>query len=330
MLARLFGRTAASQALTRRNCVTWLRLCRVLECGLRHRDMGVPIMSKLAPEDPRDARIRKLEDELFVARQTVLSLVPAPFRSLLDSYHQPLTRGSAYGWRHMVVEKILEGTVPLGDEARPDLFGFRACCPLCGRGSQSPYQEGFAYPEGLRRHLIGFGRTHQCSVMETVMALARESWNRQFAPGEAAELTLKSQEEGARRSTETLFMLGPKESPVLADERLYWGKARVTDGADFSLKWAEQRLFGLGFQVVLDDRKKSYTKSVKHPNGDFVVYADPRQTREILFRVFDAAVVRGKKAGMALSTFTIRDSWKNNLPEKVAAGVESAANVTRR
>jgi hypothetical protein len=43
-------------------------------------------------------------------------------------------------------------------------------------------------------------------------------------------------------------------------------------------------LFTLGFQIDVDDRKRSYTKIVRDAGGEMVIYADPRQLGEITFR----------------------------------------------
>lgn len=276
-------------------------------------------------ETPRE---RQLREELFRTRWDLISLAPDGFDSLLRSYYSCETRSATYGWEAEVVDKIVERAEPL-EEARPDLFGARANCPLCRSGSQSYYERGFALPEGLRRHLVGYGRSHQCCVMRVAMALAREHWDGEFAAGEAAEQNRKYLATEARRKKETLYVLGPKDSPLLVDEHLYWKGARSPDAGEFSLKWAEQRLFSLGFQINVDDRKRSYTKQVKNDAGEFVVYADPRQVGEITFRVFDATVTRGRKAGLSLNMFRIRDSWKNALPDKVAAGIAAAAASRR-
>ncbi|HEX7891487.1 MAG TPA: hypothetical protein VF522_19200 [Ramlibacter sp.] len=285
---------------------------------------------RLHPPPPNETPVeRQLRQDLFMARWDIISLAPDQFGDLLRSYFSCKTRAASRGWEADVVEKIIEWTEPLGEDTRPDLFGARANCPLCRQGAQSYYEQGFAFPEGLRRHLIGYGRTHQCIVMRAVMGLARVHWNGEFSSGEEEARNQEHVALEARRKVETVYILGPKDSPLLVDENLFWKGARPAEG-DFSLKWAEQRLFSLGFQINVDDRKRSYTKQLKNGAGEFVIYADPRQKDDIRFSVFDAAVVRGKKAGLVLSSFKIRDSWKNDLPEKVAAGADAAARSSRR
>ena len=45
-------------------------------------------------------------------------------------------------------------------------MGDRAYCPLCGGSSQNFYGgEGYAYPDGLRRHLESSYNAHRCAIV---------------------------------------------------------------------------------------------------------------------------------------------------------------------
>jgi hypothetical protein len=46
----------------------------------------------------------------------------------------------------------------------------RACCPLCGEGTSSPYDVGFAFPDGLQRHLVG-ALAAECRIMRAIREL---------------------------------------------------------------------------------------------------------------------------------------------------------------
>lgn len=289
----------------------------------------MPSATFLPMKDARDARISELEQALWIAREAIIHLAPDEYRDLLQSFHSCETMSETFSWSDSVAEKIVEQVKPIANPNRPDVFSARACCPLCRDGAQNFNEQGFKLPEGLRRHLVGYGGIRQCVVLEAATSLARNRWHSKFSESEAKEATLKNLATQARRKTETLFVVGPTEDALLADEGLYFRKARPAQG-DFSLHWAEQRLYGLGFQIGNDGNRRSYTKLVKTPEGDFVVFADPRQIGEIHFRVFDVVVRNGKKAGLTLHTFGIRDSWKNNLDAKVAAGVQTATTSTRR
>jgi hypothetical protein len=43
--------------------------------------------------------------------------------------------------------------------------GPRAACPLCGSWGYGIGAHGYSLPEGLRRHLEGYGRVQECEVM---------------------------------------------------------------------------------------------------------------------------------------------------------------------
>jgi hypothetical protein len=265
-----------------------------------------------------------------MAYRHIIELAPERFHGVLESYYSCSTRQSAVAWKSAVVDKVIEEADVL--EETNALGQRRAICPLCRGEAQSFYGErGYAFPEGLRRHLVAYGRTFPCFVIQAATELARDYWEREFSEaGPKLRAPGNKLPEEDRRKTDLVFILGPHDSPVLIDERLFGASPRPIDGTDFSVKWAEQRLFALGFQFDVKDRNRAYTKAVKVPQGEFVIYADPRQIGEITFRVFEADVARGMKEGLLLKTFKIRDMWKNSLPDKIAAGVEEAANSSRR
>lgn len=57
-------------------------------------------------------------------------------------------------------------------QVRREFFGPRARCPLCG---ETPQQDssGYAWPEGLSRHLEGRGNVGRCSVIDIAFAECR-------------------------------------------------------------------------------------------------------------------------------------------------------------
>jgi hypothetical protein len=51
----------------------------------------------------------------------------------------------------------------------------RAYCPLCGESADNIYDtKGFAFPEGLTRHLEGSYNARRCDVTKAAFALALE------------------------------------------------------------------------------------------------------------------------------------------------------------
>jgi hypothetical protein len=124
---------------------------------------------------PPDDRTRRLEDELDQTCRTVLHLMPENVRELLESYSACESRDETHRWDDTVAEQITAFAKVLPRQG--PYSSDRAYCPLCGEGSQSPYESGFTLPEGLRRHLVGYGNTHLCRVMRAALCLARQHWN---------------------------------------------------------------------------------------------------------------------------------------------------------
>ena len=56
---------------------------------------------------------------------------------------------------------------------KPDTTNYRleAVCPLCGAVPETVYARGFAYPEGLKRHLEGYGNMRQCLITSLLWEL---------------------------------------------------------------------------------------------------------------------------------------------------------------
>jgi hypothetical protein len=114
------------------------------------------------PPDYRDEQIKELKQELSDAREIMREMLPEPIADVLFSYRitDSDDRQRAYGrWRSEALDFIIKQTKPKRDEN--PYRGPRAYCPLCNDGSQDG---GFAYPEGLRRHLTGRGAM-RCQVM---------------------------------------------------------------------------------------------------------------------------------------------------------------------
>jgi hypothetical protein len=117
----------------------------------------------MAIRTPKDDRIRQLEDELFVARQAVFHLIDPQAREILTSPFDLDTRADVHDWFKNAVEEVLKLADAMIDQ---DTEEERAICPLCHESAQN-YRlpdQGFAFPEGLRRHLRGSHKGTQCRV----------------------------------------------------------------------------------------------------------------------------------------------------------------------
>jgi hypothetical protein len=133
-------------------------------------------MGKPAPKSDVERRIRTLENELWLARDNIIRIMTDEHRAILRGFYKLSTRAEARAWVRDAAEKILAtADAKPGAQMGADNDELRAVCPLCGDGAQSPYLEGYAFPVGLHRHLLGEMNAQQCIVMGTAELLANQS-----------------------------------------------------------------------------------------------------------------------------------------------------------
>lgn len=131
---------------------------------------------------PHEDEIRQLRIDLWMARETIISLMPEPIQRILKSYLQCVSRQESAAWKYSVIEQII-GLVQ--DIPPPHNFNWgqssRGNCPLCKEGPRTnyTYEKGFAIPEGLRRHLTGSG-ANECCVMKAASSLAWDHFDSKF------------------------------------------------------------------------------------------------------------------------------------------------------
>ncbi len=271
--------------------------------------------------NPYEQTIRGLREELYEARRAIIALMPEGVQAILQSYYSCTSRQDGYRWEGEAADSIVALAEPITPEG-PSLSSHRAYCPLCGQGSTTPYESGFALPEGLRWHLLGRGQMRQCSVMGAAVRLARDYWHDKFHAIEEEEAAQKRAHTAQRKKTETLYRIAPDREPELLDEGLSYG---ATPRNESELVWAEQRLVALGFQVTCEDNVKSYTDE----REDFVVYADPRANGEIRFMVCRKPLPKKSRTprvrtGYATSFF-LKDTWKHDIQGKYEIRLAQAA-----
>jgi len=259
---------------------------------------------------PYEDAVRFLKDELYATRRVIIHLMPETIQQLLTGYYSCEYRKDTYQWPDQLADALIEKAEVLPPSIG-SFFSDRAYCPLCKRGSLSPYDSGFTVPEGLRRHLLGVGNTNQCSVMKIVLQLAGEHWESKFAASDALEKGKERIRIEERKRTEQLFRIGPTGEPVLIDEALDWDrKPRTAE----ELVWAEQRLADIRFQASVDGNSKSYVQD----RGDCVVFADPRQAGRIKFVAYKKPLPKRVQHNLRVkrSWFDFPDSWKHHIRDK--------------
>lgn len=262
---------------------------------------------------------RKLKDQLYFARITIIHLLKDPFSKIMKGYHSCNNREEGRQWENHVVEQVIENTLP--NKPKHQFYQETAYCPLCGSGTSSYGGSGFTYPEGLKRHLEGYGNTHQCSITNEVFSLARDHWQDEFREQELIEQREKAEKTTKRMREETLYKIEPFNEPELIDRGYSWNGTRDSDG----MAWAEDRLKSLGFTTLNENNVKSYVKEYEN----LIVFADPRSNKRISFLVFKKPLPKRKpRTGMfkyRIGHFDFQDSWKNELPKKFEKRIDGFA-----
>lgn len=126
------------------------------------------------PLDDRDVRIRNLEDDLYMARQAIINLMPEHIRSVLAASTWCETVDEVLDWERWAVDRFLDFVELLPGHERDEFPRYRrANCPLCRGEASTPYNRGYAVPEGLTRHLRGSHGNHRCDVVDAAYQQAR-------------------------------------------------------------------------------------------------------------------------------------------------------------
>lgn len=232
-------------------------------------------------------------------------MMPWEARFVLMSYDSCKSRRDSKVWPHTAATKIIE----LAKILPPTIFdsSARSYCPLCGDSGSNKHSPGFSVPEGLRRHLLGWSNSQICPVVDIVLRMANEEWDKSFFETEEQEKA-RIQE---RKKHETLYKAAPRDEPKLLDEGFsLFQRPRTLK----ELAWAEARLATLGFLTLTDDRVRSYIDERER----FVVYADPCEHGQISFRVYAKPVPKRGHTSQ-ISDFRLFDRWKNDIRRKYEA-----------
>jgi hypothetical protein len=255
----------------------------------------------------QDTIIRGLKQDLRGLRHGLVQLLPHGFARLLGSYQDCLSSKESHQWMDHVARSVVARAEPL----RHAVSGWdgQANCPLCGRGANAPYQEGFALPEGLRRHLVGSGDTPQCFFTEAAEHLARDHWREKFADGEQLDGDADQRVFVGSQNKETVYQLDPFDPGHLLDEKS-WPSGRCRNAEE--LGWAESRLQSLGLEKRVSGNVSSWVED----RETCVVYADVRSVGRIHFSVWKKPLPKRPPSNaqrFRICQFYLRDSWKNEL-----------------
>jgi hypothetical protein len=267
------------------------------------------------------SEIEQLVHQLDDARWAIIELMPSQLQAILESFFNCESREETIGWNASIADTIIAGAEILPrDEG--SFLGDRAVCPLCKRGGSPVIGAGFSVPEGLRRHLLGWGSIRRCVVTEAAFGLARYHWQGQFGKAEAAEQARRQALVKERKKSERQYRTAPDRSPELIDEGL---AHRAVPRDEMQLKWAEDRLRELGFRIGSESNVTTYTRE----HGELIVYADPRACGEISFTVYRKAPAgrRGRRLSARrglVRWFALKDAWKHDIREKYECRVSVA------
>lgn len=149
-------------------------------------------MAKQLEADPRTnaAYVQRLEDDLYITREALVRLAAPNLADDLLGFHGLKDSSAAFHWLKEKTATVLESAqlVEAPNNAAPAWSWPRARCPLCGESAREKYlpNSGFAFPDGLRRHLEGEGNTTACVVMGAVRQLAYGSVRDQGVRGSTA------------------------------------------------------------------------------------------------------------------------------------------------
>ena len=265
---------------------------------------------------PVDAEKERLKKELQEARRALFDLMPESVQRILHSYRQCKSSHEGRVWRHKIVEDIicLAKIVSQQTNSSPA----RGLCIMCGRGPVSAYYDGFSIPEGLRRHLEGYGDTRRCGVFSVLLNDVDDKLHEMFDEEDRAKTDEQKSLKDERMATEILYKKGPESEPTLVDD-LFHSKCKSYE----ELILAEEKIEKFGFTTAISDRVKSYTRDY----GDSVVYADPREKGRITFYVYTTkwdAAKNKNSSRRPYRDFYILDSWKHDIRDKYNARLVEA------
>ncbi|MCR1811649.1 hypothetical protein [Sulfurospirillum sp. hDNRA2] len=124
--------------------------------------------------------IEDLKEELQVVYNEVLELAPQAFQEKLSLCSFNATKQEYILKKKELIDFILQ-KVEICQEPNDYQVSPRGYCPLCYRGADNAYDEGFIISEGLIRHLKGSHGARQCTIIKALDKIAQYYINLQKA-----------------------------------------------------------------------------------------------------------------------------------------------------
>lgn len=257
---------------------------------------------------PVDMEKERLREDLREARRALFGLMPDNIQRILNSYVHCQSSAEGRDWRDKVINELIDLAKIITPQT--DYSQARAICPICRRGPNSAYSDGFTIPEGLHRHFEGFGSVQRCSIFSVLLKKADEKLHDMFCEEDEKKMIKEESLKKERMETETLYKISPNDKPELIDGNHFFTPRDIDE-----LRFAEERLVKLKFTVQQDKNVKSYILEMK----DVIVYADPRVKKKLEFYVYRLGVVKksgAKSRQPRYQSFYIPDTWKNDIKDK--------------
>lgn len=212
------------------------------------------------------------------------------------------SRDDFHNWQHAAFTEIVDTTVFVDDGAYDNRE--RAPCPLCQAMTAewgSGQLRGWT-PEGLRRHLEGYGNTYRCRVFETAWKMHLDENHDKFVADESR----RYQDRERRKTTEPMILRWPNREPDFFKPEYSWETDRVR--SDDDLIWAQEQLREAG---VVTERTRNVV-AYRLVRDDFMALADPRFKNVIDITVYKQS---GKNRWKEAGRFNVRGV--KNVPAKI-------------
>ena len=260
-----------------------------------------------------DETIRRLEKDLWEARNTIIELAPDQFHDLLHGYAYTIeTRNELYRWEGDLNAAVIAAAEPIEPVDRWDPN--RVACPLCrSRGRGAFGMKGWALPAGLEMHLDGRGTTSRCPVTDAAWQLLGDRHHEKIKAADQAE----EQQLALRKQTEPVVLIDPDREPELLFEPHYFHETYRTPE---QLAAVEDRLREIGFEIERNSNVVTY----RYMHGDkWMVLADPRKHNRVEFNLFKRSGKRQWKRRHDWHQPYLNDKF-NKWPEMFHEGLKTA------